>query len=84
MNEVITINGNTIAPAFFTLLRQLVLTLSGYLLGKGILDRDIAEAIAWILVFTITMAYGQARGWLERRKLITMAEAAPDHIAKVE
>jgi len=44
----------------------------------------VAEAAAWLLIFAGTLAYGQIRGWLERRQLIAVAEAAPDSIAVVQ
>jgi hypothetical protein len=35
------------------------------------------------LIFAGTLGYGQVKGWLERRKLIAVANAAPDHVAVV-
>lgn len=84
MNEPIIVNGSIVPAALFTLLRQLVLTASGYLLGKGALDGEVAEAAAWLLIFAGTLAYGQFKGWLERRQLIAVAEAAPDSVAVVK
>jgi hypothetical protein len=84
MNDPIIVNGNIVPAALFTLLRQIVLTASGYFLGKGSLDGEVAEAAAWVLVFAGTLAYGQIKGWLERRELIAVAEAAPDSVAVVQ
>jgi len=84
MSEPIIVNGSIVPAALFTLLRQIVLTASGYFLGKGSLDGEVAEATAWLLVFGGTLAYGQLKGWLERRQLIAVAEAAPDTVAVVQ
>lgn len=80
MNEDITINGSAVPMALFTLLRQGVLTVSGYALGKGALDGDVVEAIAWVLIFGGTLAYGQIKGWLSHRKAVQLAEAAPNGV----
>lgn len=82
MNGEITINGSAIPMALFTLLRQGVLTVSGYALGKGALDGDVIEAIAWVLIFGGTLAYGQIKGWLNHKKTVALAEAAPNATIK--
>jgi len=77
MNDFITVRDNIIRAALMMGARQIVLMVAGFLFGGFALSGDMVEAIAAGLVLTATVAYGQIRGWRDKRAAIALAERAP-------
>ncbi len=82
--DTITVSENPLPQAGATLLRQALLVWGGSLLGNGFMTEDTAAAIATVLLIGGPLIYGQVKGWLRHRKLVTLAEAAPDSLATVK
>jgi hypothetical protein len=75
--DFITVRDNLIRAAAVMGLRQMILIGGGYLFSTLYVSGDMAEAVATAIVVAITFAYGQARGWLDKRKAIELAKSSP-------
>lgn len=78
MNDFITVRDNLIRAGLMMAARQIILGLSAWLFGQSVLDGGTTEAVAAALVFGATFAYGQIRGWVDKRKAVKLAERAPN------
>ncbi len=76
-SDYIIVRDNLVRAGLMMAARQLVLGLSAYLFGKSYLDGGTTEAVAAAIVFALTFAYGQVRGWIDKRKAVRLAERAP-------
>lgn len=76
--DFITVRDNLIRAGAMMFARQAVLIVGGALFAKLSLSSDFVEAAATGLVLAATVAYGQIRGWIDKRKAVRLAERAPN------
>ena len=77
MDELIRVRDNIVRAALMMGARQIVLLLGGFLFNRFVLSGDLVEAIATGIVVLGTFAYGQLKGWRDKRKAIKLAKSAP-------
>jgi hypothetical protein len=79
----ISVTDNTLEGQVATFARYLVTTLGGFALGKGWIDGDFLQLLTGFVTIGGPTAYGIYKTYTRKQQLITVAQAAPDHVAQV-
>lgn len=78
MTDLITIRDNLISAGIAMGFRQLLLIAGGALFPWLAMTDEFAGALATAIVVVGTLAYGQVRGWIDKRRAVQLAQRAPN------
>ncbi len=81
--QPLTVTDETLGGAIWTFLRYIVTGLGGMFVSKGYITADTLETILGLLAVAVPNLIGVILHIRNKRRLITVAQAAPDAIAKV-
>lgn len=77
MNESdVTVNENPAPAQFAAALRQVMLAVGGWAIGRGYLQADTLAAIGTVAMLLGPFVYGQIKQWNTHKKLVTLVEAS--------
>lgn len=79
----ITVTDNTLEGQFATLGRYLLATVGAYALGKGWVSNEVLQMVTGLVTVAAPIVYGIYKTYTVKKRLIAVAQAAPDHIATV-
>jgi hypothetical protein len=79
----VIVNPNALPDIAATAVRYLAALLSGWLIRKGIIADADSALILGLMLALATTAWGLYRTWANKAKLVTVASAAPNHVAIV-
>lgn len=82
--DTITVTESVVPGAITSLARQIGLVVGGWAVGKGYLDNDTATMLGTLGLIALPLVYGQAKNWMTHRKLVALANVAPDSVATVK
>lgn len=83
MNQI-QVNENPIWDQLWTGSRQIILIMTAYLVGRGILAQDTAGIIVSISAIAVPFIIGQLSTRNRAKQLATIAKAVPDSVAVVK
>jgi hypothetical protein len=84
MSDPIQVNPSQLPGGAGTLVRYLIATVGGVLLSKGFLPEGTnVEQLTGAAMSLIAFGWGLYRTVTNKRKLVTAADAAPNHVAVV-
>lgn len=72
----VVVRENPALEQFTAALRQIMLVVGGWAVGKGFLATDTLAAIATVATILAPFLYGQWKGFTAHRKLVTLVAAS--------
>lgn len=79
----LVVTDSTMEGQIATLVRYLLTSVGGYALGKGWIDNDALVVLTGLVTVAAPTAYGIFKTYTSKKRLIAVAEAAPDATAVV-
>jgi hypothetical protein len=79
----IEVTDNTLDGQITTLARYLVTAIGSYALGRGWIDGHMLQLLVALVTVIAPTAWGIYKTFVHKTQLITVAEAAPNRVAKV-
>lgn len=79
----IVVHESAVPTQLMAALRQALIALGGYLVGKGWLTDELAQAVIPVVLLVGPVIWSQFRVRSGQAKLVTAAAAAPDSVAQV-
>jgi hypothetical protein len=77
------VTDNTLEGQIATFARYLLTSVGGFALGKGWIDSEVLQLLTGLVTVAAPTAYGIYKTYTSKQRLITVAEAAPNSVAKV-
>lgn len=77
------IDPSSIAGQLIVLARYVLTSGGSFALGKGWIDGDALQFITGIITIAAPAAYAIWKTYSDKQRLVTIARAAPDDVAKV-
>jgi hypothetical protein len=78
------IDPSSVPGQVFALARYMLASFGSFALGRGWIDGDALQFLTGLLTVAAPAAYGVWKAWSNKRKLVIVAEAAPDSVAQVK
>lgn len=83
MRNKITIDESAVPSGLAAALRQILLVVGGYLIGRGYIQADTWAAIGTVATVAAPFVYGQYITWAKHRDSVEVFDAAPSSVAEV-
>lgn len=83
MSDPIEVSASQVPEQLTSAIRQVILGVGAWLVGRGWMDSATAGALVPLLMIGVPFAWSRYSVWKKHQKMVVMADAAPADVANV-